>query len=284
MTIRDALRLADTRLLQAGIESPRIVAELSLAARLGLKRLELPLHYTQALDCSVAKAWETDLVRLSAGEPIQYVLGSAVFCGREFHVDARALVPRPETEELAGQVLACDELWARPKPRMAEVGVGTGCLVITLAMERPSAMFIGTDLSEAALSLAVENAKTFGVESRIQWMCVDLLEGVENASLDAVLSNPPYIASGALAGLDRSVRDFEPGLALDGGPDGLQVIRRLIPQAVRALLPGGWLWLEIGETQARAVCALALNAGLCDIAIAKDVYGKDRIVSARMAG
>lgn len=284
MIVGDALRLAAARLLRAGVESPRIAAEWSLAARLGIGRLELPLRYREALTFPCAQAWEADLERLAAGEPIQYVMGSAVFFGREFRVDSRALIPRPETEELACRVLACDELWARPKPGVCDVGTGSGCLAITLALERPGAVLLGSDLSGAALALASENARHLGAESRVRWICADLLDGVEDASLDAVVSNPPYIESGALAMLDRQVRDFEPGMALDGGPDGLRVIRRLIPQAFRTLLPGGRLWLEIGETQAGAVSALAQSAGFRDIAVAKDIAGRDRILSARIAG
>ena len=283
MTIGDALRLAELRLLRAGVESPRIVAEWSLAARLDLKRLELPLYYREEMPPPAAQAWEEDLARLSAGEPIQYVLASAVFFGREFRVDSRVLIPRPETEELAGHVLACDELWARPSPRVCDVGTGSGCLAITLVLERAAGALVGTDVSGPALAIASWNAGRLGAASRVTWRCADLLDGLEDASLDAVVSNPPYVPSGALAGLDRTVRDFEPVQALDGGPDGLQVIRRLVSQAVRTLVHGGWLWLEIGEKQGGAVSAIAHNAGFRDISVAKDACGRDRILSARLA-
>ncbi len=199
---------------------------------------------------------------------------------RDFLCDRRALVPRPETEQLAEWVLAWAPLWARPKPVVADVGTGSGCLAVTLALERPAARVLATDTSSDALALARENAARHGVGGRLWFRQQDLLAGQPPASLDAVVSNPPYVATADWARCAATVRDFEPRAALDGGPDGLAVIRRLVRQARDALAPGGALFLEIGDRQAGAVRALLEAAGFADACVRRDHAGRDRLLRA----
>ena len=234
------------------------------------QRLTLSTRDEARLECLAA--------RVAAGEPLQYVLGEAWFWGRCFKVDRRALIPRPETEELVQRVLDDAELWRKPRPVMADVGVGTGCMVLTLAAERPQAELLGLDICPDALALARENEVRLGLAGRVRWCQADLLEGVPPGSLDAVVSNPPYIASGEIATLAEEVRAHEPRRALDGGVDGLDLVRRLIAQAVLALRPGGRVWMEIGDEQGESARHLLATAGLVQVETRRDLAGKPRMV------
>ena len=189
------------------------------------------------------------VARLETDEPVQYVIGETDFMGMKFLCDARALIPRSETELLAGG--AEEFLRERKAPVAVDVCTGTGCLACALARRVPGARIRATDISPAALDLARENARRLGVE--VDFVQTDLLAEVEAGSADLVVSNPPYVASAECDRLPRTVRDFEPRLALDGGPDGLRLISRLVSEAARVLTSGGRLMLEIGDDQARAV-------------------------------
>lgn len=224
------------------------------------------------------------LDRVAAGEPVQYVVGNADFMGRVFSCDKRALIPRPETEELVAAVVALVKAWPRPpvaasspaRPRIVDVGTGTGCIAITLALELPGADLLATDISAAALALAGENADAHNVA--VAFRQTDLLAGFEPASVDLVVSNPPYIADGEAAALAPEIREHEPHAALFAGPDGLDVIRCLVEQAATVLRPDGWIFLEIGETQADAVTHLMVRTGFSGVTVRKDLAGHDRIV------
>jgi release factor glutamine methyltransferase len=220
--------------------------------------------------------------------------------GRVFACDKRALIPRPETEELVAAVAALAKAWPAPSPprlRIVDVGTGTGCIAITLALELPEAELIATDISADALALACGNAAAHGLEysvrtatgdgmkpelqRRLGFMESDLLAGIEPAGVDIVVSNPPYIADGDASSLAPEIREHEPRAALFAGPDGLAVIRRLVGQAAAVLRPGGWLLLEIGETQAVAVQSSLAGAGFRDVCARKDLAGHDRMVQGR---
>lgn len=222
------------------------------------------------------------IVRAAQGEPIQYIIGRVDFRDLEIHCDARALIPRPETELLVDAALravsgvrssASDAL------RIADVCTGTGCIGLSLAFEVPGAMVTGIDISPEALSLARENAERLGLSGRFQLLENNLLAGFEDASFDLVVSNPPYILADVCKELDPSVRDYEPMLALDGGGDGLDLIRPLVEQAARVLRPGGGLLLEIGYDQGDAVSDCLKKAGFQNVAVTQDYAGLDRIVS-----
>ncbi len=281
LTVREAVRTLTGTLEAAGIDEARVIAEWTIADLLGANRAELAIAGSRTLDATMQARLAACTVRLAADEPLQYVLGHADFLGRRFACDRRALIPRPETEEL---VLAALRL-ALPDPAseslVADVGTGSGCIAISLALARPLARVTATDTSTGALALAAANAQTLGAADRIRFLHADLLDGVEAGSLDAIVSNPPYIETHAIEGLDRRVRLFEPRPALDGGPDGLDIVRRLARAAFAALRPGGVLLLEIGDTQGAAVRSLLDRAGFGEARVLPDLAGHDRIAGAR---
>ncbi len=283
ITLQEMLRAVESVIADAGRGDARVLAEWLVAAAAGVGRLDVAAQGARLVDEAARARLDEWAPRVARGEPLQYVLGTAPFLGRDFVCDARALIPRPETEELCERVLADETVWSHPAPTIADVGTGTGCLAVTLALERPSASVIAIDLSPEALALARANAQRFGAEDRIVWRQGDLLSGLPAQSLRAVVSNPPYIAEGEWARLDPEVRDHEPRVALIGGADGLAVIRRLVEQARHALAPGGRVWMEIGNEQGPAVRELLTAHGFADVAIRRDLAGRDRFAEARQA-
>jgi release factor glutamine methyltransferase len=270
------LRKRAAELDALGAPEARLNLEHVAAHRLGVPRLELIPLRSEPLSPGLFAAIEADAVRLAAGEPLQYVLGETPFHGLMLKTDRRALIPRPETEWLVDQVLACGAIWAAPEPAVADVGTGTGCIALALASARPRARVLAVEADPAALELACENRARLGLERRVEMRAGDLLDGVPPGSLEGVVSNPPYIASAVCATLDRHVRDHEPWRALDGGADGLEIIRRLAKQAQVCLKPGCSLWLEIGSGQGAAAAGILAAAGFTDIEIRRDWSGLDR--------
>ncbi len=265
------------RLEAAAVPEGRVKLEWLLAGILHVGREALE---TLEVDEAVRVPLEAGVIRLERREPLQYVLGHAPFLHFSVATDARALIPRPETEELAMRVLRCGALWARGDVRVADVGTGTGCLSIAMALRYPAARILATDVSADALKLARTNAETHSVRERIEFRLCDGLDGVAKASLDAVVSNPPYIARDVMHTLDESVRDYEPFTALCGGADGLEVLRKIIPQAMPALKADGRIFLEIGDEQGEAVRALLTAAGFREVEISCDMYGNVRFAEA----
>ena len=267
------------RLAAAQRDEARLKAELLVAHVLGLSRLEVLAQPELVLSAEQQARVDVLAGRVASGEPLQYVLGEAWFWGRRFKADRRALIPRPETEELVQRVLEDPAIWSAARPVVVDVGTGTGCIAITLAVERPAARIIGIDSSAEALALARENGAALGLGQRVEWRTGDLLDGLPERSLDAVVSNPPYIASGVIETLAEEVRAHEPRLALDGGPDGLALIRRLVAQAALALRPGGRLWMETGDEQGEAVRGILSGAGFASLETIKDLSGHHRMVA-----
>lgn len=279
--IRNLLPAVESALAEAGRDEARVQAEWLVAAAADLGRLELLVRGDLELDAAARTKLDGWVRRVASGEPLQYVLGSAPFFGREFSCDARALIPRPETEELCERVLIDARIWRDAAPLVIDVGTGTGCIAVTLALEQSAARVRAIDYSPVALALARANARRWKVEDRIEWREADLLDGVEPDTARAIVSNPPYIAESDWAALDTEVRDHEPKLALVGGADGLAVIRRLIEQAGVALAPGGTLWMEIGNEQGPAVRQLLHERGFSSVASHRDLAGHERIVEAQ---
>jgi release factor glutamine methyltransferase len=203
--------------------------------------------------------------------------------GRIFFCDKRALIPRPETEELVAAAAALSERWYKNGATIIDVGTGTGCIAITLALTLPHAHVTATDNSAEALALACENAAAHGQDARVTFRQADLLDGFEPASADIIVSNPPYVADGEAASLASEVREHEPRTALFAGADGLDAIRRLVPQAFRVLRSDGWLFLEIGENQGVAVKQILELAGFKNVTVRKDLSDHNRIVCAQRA-
>jgi release factor glutamine methyltransferase len=255
----------------------RVAGELAAAGCVSA-RAEAGWLLEEAPDADALRAM---VARRAAGEPLQYVIGWAPFGRLRLAVGPGVFVPRPETESLADR--AAGRLRGRPEPRIAvDLCTGSGAIACFLAAEVPGARVLATELDPGALAWAAGNAERYGVE---------LLAGDLDAPLPAELAgrvavlcaNVPYVPSAAIATLPTDVRDHEPRLALDGGPDGLDVLRRLAPRATRWLAPGGRLYCEIGEDQAKAAAALLAQAGLADVAIHQDLVGRDRIVEGTRA-
>ncbi len=280
-TVGALLQEVESALTAAGCDEAPVLSEWLLAEAAGIGRLDVLVRGDTKLDAPARARLAEWTRRVGAGEPLQYVLGHTSFFGRDFLCDTRALIPRPETEELCERALADSGIWAKRAPRVYDIGTGTGCIAVTLALERPRARVCAVDISADALELARANARRLGVEERIEWRVGDLLDGVPAGSADAVVSNPPYVSETELPTLDATVREHEPKLALVSGADGLGIIRRLIVQAGIVLVPGGSLWMEIGNEQGPAVCELLRDGGFEAVALHRDLAGHDRIVEAR---
>ena len=270
-------------LSEHGIETPRPEAERLVASVLGIPRGELALEGGTRLDAAQARAVARAVARRVVREPLQHIEGTAEFRGLVLVSDRRALIPRPETEELVDRIAAW--LDGAPAARALDVGVGSGALGLSLLAEGLAERVVGLDVSPGALEQARENAARAGVAGRLDLrLCgPEIWPAVEGeAPFDLVVSNPPYVASGDIARLEPEVRDHEPRAALDGGPDGLEVIRRLVAGAADVLHPGGGLLVEIGPDQETAVRRL-LEAGgrWSDIAIERDLAGRPRFAIAR---
>lgn len=270
-----------------GVPDARVASELLAARLLRVGRGFLASHFDEEVREVQVEAMRRGMARLVRGEPLQYVLGEWDFRLLTLACDRRALIPRPETEELVTRVL--DWLKARKKAEgrgdfvVIDVGTGTGAIALSLACEFPDGHYIATDVSEDALALARENAERCGLASRVQFAVADGLDDFdEPACLDVLVSNPPYIASSACATLDPRVRDFEPRMALDGGVRGLDFFDRYLGDAINLLKPNGAVFFEIGEDQGPALRDLMFEYGFDDIRIEKDFAGHDRYACARL--
>jgi release factor glutamine methyltransferase len=261
-----------------GVDESRLAAEHLLGRLLNCKRLEIHSRSNEVLTDKQLEAMRRGMKRLAAGEPVQYVLGQWDFMGHTFKVDRRALIPRPETEVLVETVLKCGSLWSRQKPVIVDVGTGSGCIAISLALAKPDALYLALDTSNEALELARENAVALGLAEKVAFTNGEMCDLVEPTSLDAIVANLPYIPTAEYERLPVHIRNHEPRVALDGGPNGRAVIELVVQDAAMALKPGGFLFLEIGEDQAAAVSALLESTGFDAIETLKDLAGRDRVV------
>jgi len=276
---REMLSLAQGRLEAAGIDEPAIKLRWVLADLFECNLLEALRHLPDSPTVKQALVFEEAVARLERDEPVQYVIGETEFMGLRIRCDSRALIPRPETEQLV--LLAEEFLKGRgPAPVVVDVCTGSGCIACALAKRVPHARIRATDLSAGALALAQDNARA--LDAAVDFRRADLLEGIPDASVDLVISNPPYVSTEECDRLPRLIRDFEPRLALDGGPDGLQIISRLVSGAARVLLSGGQFILEIGENQADAVTELLCQTNhFHPIHLKSDYAGQVRVVRAQ---
>ena len=266
------LRGAESYLAGRGVEHPRLNAEQLLAHALGLKRMELYLQFDRPLG-EAERAPLRELVRRrGAREPLQHILGTVEFHGRTFACDRRALVPRPETEQLVE--LALDILKPLPTPTLVDVGTGSGVIALTLALELPMAEVHATDVSHDALALAAENAARHGAATRVNFSRADLLPD-DAGTFDLIVANLPYIPAAEIADLSEEVR-HDPVTALDGGPDGLGQIRRLVDTAGPHIRTGGAILLEISHGQGDAVFAYLEKRKFRDISLRPDYQGIPR--------
>ena len=265
------------RLERAGIEECENKLRWVLSHLLGCGLLDGVRHGAEIPSSEQARQFEAAVARLETDEPVQYVIGETDFMGLRIQCDSRALIPRPETEQL----VECAEAFLRDRPgplAVVDACTGSGCIACALAKRMPRLRVRATELSPDALALARQNARALGAE--VEFLQADLLEGIEDDCMDLVVSNPPYIASAECGRLDRTVRAFEPRLALDGGPDGLRVISRLVEEAARVLSSGGRLMMEIGDDQAEtAMEILCRTPQFKNPKLLFDYAGRARVVT-----
>lgn len=282
-TVREALAAGAARLTHAGVENARSDAEWLLAGMLGVRRADLFREPGRQLATDAAAAY-TQLVERRAGrEPLQYVLGWEEFMGLRFTVNPAVLIPRPETELLVEAALA--HLRAAPGEKVlaADIGTGSGAIAVAVAHREARCRVWAVDVSAEALVVAAENARANGVAQRVQFAQGDLLAplGHLQGRLQALLSNPPYVAARDMPGLQPEVRDYEPHIALTTGtPDDLLFYRRLAAGGPRLLAPGGMLAVEVGLGQAPAVASLLVGGGLTGARVLTDLAGVERVVVA----
>jgi release factor glutamine methyltransferase len=277
-TIGAVLQWAADDFRARGIESPRLDAELLLAHALETTRIQLIVDAKRPLSSDELTRLRELVKRRRAREPIAYILGTREFWGRLFRVDARVLVPRPDTETLVEAALARTR-GVSLSMRALDLCTGSGCVAVSMARDRPTSRVYAVDVSEDALAVARENAARLGAY-RVAFRRGDLYAPLDaDARFDVVTANPPYVPTGELTTLQADVRDFEPRVALDGGADGLAVVRRVIAGAPAHLVEGGVLAVEVGAGEARAAAALLATAGFCDVEVHRDYARIERVVS-----
>jgi release factor glutamine methyltransferase len=278
-TVRKVLGWTSQHFEKSNVDSPRLTAELLLAHTLELDRVRLYTELERPLNKDELAGYRALIQRRIGGEPTQYLTGTKEFYGRRFAVDARVLIPRPETELLVEGVL---KLLPKDAPsRVLDLCTGSGCIAITIALEREQASVWATDLSKDACAAARANAEGLKAGGRVTVLEGDLFAAVpEGAKFDVIVSNPPYVKTGELSGLQREVQR-EPRTALDGGEDGLDVVRRIATGAVAWLKAGGSLALEIGDGQGDAVRDILTRAGYHEVVIERDLARLDRLAFAR---
>ncbi len=279
-TVERSLAWAKGRLERGGVDSPRLTAEMLLEHVLGALRPALPPAGAKVSAADLERFRSLVALR-SEGVPVQHLVGGREFYGRWFQLDARAFIPRQETELLVDACLAA--ITGDGSGQVAlDLCAGSGCVGLTLLAERPGLRVDAVELSPGAFGVALDNAASLGLSKRYRPLRGDLFAPLDPAARwPLIVSNPPYVATGDIAGLAVEVRDHDPRLALDGGPDGLAVIRRIVSESPHRLTPGGVLAMEIGDEQGPAVRALLEAAGLAEITVKKDYSGHDRIALAR---
>lgn len=284
LTVGVLLSEATRRLEAASVETARQDAEWLLAAVLGLDRFDLYVEPARRVTSAEARRFRAVVERRAGHEPLQHLLGFEEFRGLRLAVTPDVLVPRPETEGLVEWAQALLAPLARPV--VADVGTGSGAIACALAAACPAAEVLAIDSSLAALTVATANVRRLGLSGRVRLLAGDLLGPLASVagSLDMVVANPPYLPSAVIATLPREVAAFEPRVALDGGADGLRVIRRITAAAPGALRPGGTLLMEIGEDQAGAVASLMAAEGFGGISARLDLRGVERYIAGRLPG
>ena len=283
-TISGALSWGSRLLMESGIESPRVNAELLLRKALKIDQAEVYLYPDRVLTQPQFASYESLINRRIRGEPVQYILGRREFWSLDLRVSPEVLIPRPETELLVEETLKIFKDERNLALRFMEVGTGSGAIAIALAKELKRCCILAVDISWRAILLAGENARKQGVSGNIRFLAGDLFSPLKEGKtqFDLILSNPPYIPSSTIGTLVREIAEFEPRIALDGGPDGLEFFRRMVMGAGSFLKDGGWLMLELGKGQGEAVAEMIRNTGFFESpCIIKDHSGEDRVIRAR---
>jgi release factor glutamine methyltransferase len=286
-TIRRLLAWITDYLTERDVDAPRLSAELLLSRVLGLKRIELYTQFHQVVEPDQREQLRELVRRAGRHEPVVYLVGRTEFYSLELEVTPDCLIPRPETELLVQRSI---ELLRQRggRPYVCDLCTGGGCIAVALAKSVPDATVVATDISSAALSVAARNVERHGLEERVELLCGDLFEPLipqlepTEPGFDAIVCNPPYVSTTEYEALEKSVKDYEPQLALLAGVDGLDVYRRIAEQVDRFLRPDAAVLLEIGYAQGPAVRELLEGTGLfAEITVEKDASDNDRVVTAR---
>lgn len=276
-TLLTVWKAAQARLKEGRIDSPAIDARLLLEAAAGASRTDILTDPYRAVADDQRQAYEAMVERRLRREPVSRILGKKGFWKIMLNVTPDVLSPRPDTETLLDVALlafAPHEAFS-----VIDLGTGSGAILLALLSERTAATGVGSDISSEALAVARENAANLDLNGRATFLRTEWAAGFGDHSFDLVVSNPPYIPTDHIAGLDPEVRDHDPHLALDGGPDGLQAYRDLAPEVMRILKPGGVFAVEIGWDQGPQVKALFEAAGFADVKVVKDLADRDRVVT-----
>lgn len=276
-TLVKTWKAAQERLKTAGIDSPAIDARLLLEAAADINRLDILNDPYRELTPEQLDRYEDWIQRRLNREPVARILGRKAFWKILLNLTPDVLVPRPDTETVVETALA-----AFPEDmafEMVDMGVGSGAILLSILAERPGAKGLGTDISEEALAVARDNAANLGLSDRAAFLRTGWADGLADASFDLVVSNPPYIRSEEIALLDQEVREHDPHLALDGGTDGLDAYRLLVPETRRVLRPLGVFVVETGWDQAEQVKALFTEAGFERVTVIQDLGARDRVVT-----
>lgn len=259
-----------------GVENSRLEAEWLLCAATGLDRVGLYLQFDKPLNDNELSSYRDMVARRARREPLQHILGTQEFYGLDFEVSADVLIPRHDTEVLIEQALAL----VPNAGSILDIGTGSGCIAVSLAVQFPNAIVTATDISVTALDVARRNIEKHNIV--VETLLGSLFEPLKNRSFDLIVSNPPYIPTAVIAELAPEVRDFDPYGALDGGKDGLDIYRLLIPEAYSYLNTAGWLLLEVGSGQAADVTGIFNDAGGYEKPVtAFDPGGIERVVAAQ---
>ena len=279
-TVRELMQWTQERFAKAGIEGARTDVEYLLSAAMGCDRMSLYVRHDDVVSSEAKATFRAWVKRRLAREPVAYLLGRRGFhaLDLELEVDRRVLVPRPDTEHLVDWLLEELSSEAAQGAPLLDVGTGSGAVALAIAKARPTSSVTACDISEDALAVAEKNAETAGLS--VSFVLSDLIEGVEApvGGWRAIAANLPYIPSAELDALQPEVARWEPRLALDGGPDGLDLIRKLVVQAAAGLGPGAGLYLELGHDQSSAVQALMREAGFERVAARRDYGHIERVV------
>jgi release factor glutamine methyltransferase len=277
-TVGSLLEWTERHFRDSGFESPRLDAQILLAHALGCRRAELYTRFDETPDDERRTRFRELVLSRKAGVPVAYLVGRKEFFLLEFEVGPAALIPRPATEFLVAGAL--ERLKNAASPRILDLGTGTGCIVISLVHRLPRATAVAVDISADAIELARRNATRHAVADRIDFRLGDLFEACPaGESFDCIVSNPPYIPEGEIAGLSPEVRDHEPRLALAGGPDGFRLIDRVVRGGLERLNEGGALLIEVGAGQADRVRGMFVDAGFANVSVNRDLDRIPRVVS-----
>lgn len=280
MRIIDLLNVASEHLRKNGFENSRLEVERLLGSVIGLSRIDLYMEFERPLTDEELEQFRSLYKRRLAHEPLQYIIGSTDFREIEVKTDSRALIPRPETEVMVQ--IAIDFLKHRPDPLVADLGTGSGVIAISIVYEVPGSHAVAVDISDEALMLTEQNALMTGVEGSITLVSGDMLNGLrDRGPFDVILSNPPYVKSHDIGSLQSEVRDYEPMIAFDGGPDGLRYLNTIAEGAHQFLKSGGLLLLECDGAEAEQVRkTLEMTSCYTEVKIIQDIAGKSRVVKA----